>query len=182
MSAATPDATLIDALHRVPELDGIVHDAASDKNWNKLIRPWYDLRSQRARPVPHRRRRNVRCAPTPLAVVVASTAQQVSATVRFGAQHGLAVQARSGGHSYGSFALGGADGALVVDLSPMDQVIVDPVTDPDAVVRAEIGAGTRLGRVSEELFRQGGRAIGLCARCTANRRAHDDHNSTWDVP
>jgi FAD/FMN-containing dehydrogenase len=35
------------------------------------------------------------------------------------------VQARSGGHSYAAFGLGGADGGMVVDLKAFNGVRVD---------------------------------------------------------
>jgi FAD/FMN-containing dehydrogenase len=91
---------------------------------------------------------------------VAQTAKQISAAVTFASKHNLAVQPRSGGHSYASHSLGGTDGALVIDLSLMNDVKVHPEADPEALWRAEIGGGTRLGKITEELYRQGKRAIG----------------------
>jgi glycolate oxidase len=66
-------------------------------------------------------------AGTPLAVVRPTTTEQVQATIRFAAEHGLAVVPRGAGSglSGGSSAL---DGCLVVSLDRMRSVTVDPVT------------------------------------------------------
>lgn len=66
-------------------------------------------------------------AGTPLAVVRPTTTEDVQATIRFAAEHGLAVVPRGAGSglSGGSSAL---DGCLVVSLDRMRSVTVDPVT------------------------------------------------------
>lgn len=66
-------------------------------------------------------------AGTPLAVVRPTTTEQVQATIRFAAEHRLAVVPRGAGSglSGGSSAL---DGCLVVSLDRMRSVTVDPVT------------------------------------------------------
>jgi FAD/FMN-containing dehydrogenase len=53
------------------------------------------------------------------------SAEQVAAAVRFGRDHDLEIQVRSGGHSAAS--LGGVDGGLLIDMSAMRGVTVDPV-------------------------------------------------------
>lgn len=70
----------------------------------------------------------------------------------------MRVSARGGGHSYGSFGLGGEDGHLVIVLDSMDSVTLGE--DGKAVVQP----GARLGHVAYELFNQGHRAIshGTC--------------------
>ena len=59
---------------------------------------------------------NLRLPYRPAAIVLPTIPVQISATIRCAASAGVKVQARSGGHSYGSFGLGGANGAVVVDL------------------------------------------------------------------
>lgn len=102
---------------------------------------------------------NLRCAPKPLAVVYALNAEEVSTVVTIAAKYGISVQPRSGGHSFGSYSLGGKDGALVVDLSKMNTVKVDQST-----WKATIGGGTLLKKVTNELYNQGKRTIahGTC--------------------
>jgi FAD/FMN-containing dehydrogenase len=64
----------------------------------------------------HDRRPEVIARPT--------TANEVATAVRFAREHDLEIQVRSGGHS--ALGLRGADGGLVVDLSSMRGVGVDP--------------------------------------------------------
>lgn len=102
---------------------------------------------------------NLRCRPKPVAVVHAVDPQDVSIAVKIAASFGVPVQPRSGGHSYGSYSLGGNSGALVIDLDQMNKVVVDQKT-----WKATIGGGTRLDKVTKELFAQGKRTIahGTC--------------------
>ncbi|KIJ35610.1 Glucooligosaccharide oxidase [Sphaerobolus stellatus SS14] len=102
---------------------------------------------------------NLRCAPKPLALVYAVDAADVATAVKLAAQYAVPVQPRSGGHSFGSYSLGGKDGALVIDLEKMNKVVVDQKT-----WRATIGGGTRLKEVTSGLFDQGKRTIahGTC--------------------
>ncbi|KIJ35619.1 hypothetical protein M422DRAFT_51466 [Sphaerobolus stellatus SS14] len=62
---------------------------------------------------------NLRCAPSPLALVYAVDAADVAVAVKLAAQHSIPVQPRSGGHSFGSYPLGRKDGALVIYLDKM---------------------------------------------------------------
>jgi FAD/FMN-containing dehydrogenase len=61
----------------------------------------------------------------PLAVVRAATPQDVAATVRFARAHSLPLAVRSGGHSVAQYSV--VDDVIVVDLSDMKQVNIDPV-------------------------------------------------------
>ncbi|KAG8169460.1 hypothetical protein KVR01_000205 [Diaporthe batatas] len=79
---------------------------------------------------------------------------RVPDSVNCGLAVGLKVSARGGGHSYTSLGLGGENDHLVVDLTHMNGISVDPNTHI-----ATVGAGARLGEVARELFENGGRAI-----------------------
>lgn len=97
---------------------------------------------------------NIRIPHTPSILIYAETVQNVQDVVVCGVIAGLKVSARSGGHSYASFGLGGEDGHMIVDLSKFDSIEVDHATNI-----ATVGAGARLGNVASGLYTQGGRAI-----------------------
>ena len=71
----------------------------------------------------------------PLAIVRVKTAEDVAATVLFARERKLPLAVRSGGHSIAHLSV--IDDAVVVDLSTMNRVIVDPVT---RVARVQAGA------------------------------------------
>jgi FAD/FMN-containing dehydrogenase len=60
----------------------------------------------------------------PAVIARPRTADEVATAVRFAREHELEIQVRSGGHS--ALGLRGADGGLVVDMSSMRGVTVDP--------------------------------------------------------
>ena len=60
----------------------------------------------------------------PLAIVRAANAHDVAAAVDFAREHGLPLAVRSGGHSLAHLSV--IDGAVVVDLSGMKGVSIDP--------------------------------------------------------
>lgn len=97
---------------------------------------------------------NIRVPYTPALLVYAKTVQHVQDAVACGVSSGLKVSARSGGHSYASFGLGGEDDHLIVDLTNLDSIEIDPNTNI-----ATVGAGVRLGNLATGLYNQGGRAI-----------------------
>ncbi|PSR97440.1 FAD binding domain-containing protein [Coniella lustricola] len=97
---------------------------------------------------------NIRHPAVPAIIVFAENIQHIQDAVVSGVLAGLKVTARCGGHSYASLGHGGEDNHLVVDITAMNDVSVDPVTHI-----ATVGAGARLGHVASELYRQGGRAI-----------------------
>ncbi|KAH9917720.1 uncharacterized protein B0H18DRAFT_1033526 [Fomitopsis serialis] len=102
---------------------------------------------------------NLRLPFKPAAVAYPSTVEEVANAVKAGALLSIAVTARSGGHSYAAYGLGGADGHLVVDLSRLKDIHVDNSTGI-----AIIGTGNRLGDVAISLFDQAGCALphGTC--------------------
>ena len=71
----------------------------------------------------------------PRAIVRAATAQDVAAAVTFARSHGLPLSVRSGGHSLAQLSV--IDDALMVDLSAMKRVTVDPGT---RTARVQAGA------------------------------------------
>ena len=120
---------------------------------------------------------NLRLHFEPVAVAYPTSTNDVSVLVEAAAILGLAgesrvallkhftdsriciVNARSGGHSYAGYGLGGVNGHLVIDLSKIKDIVVDQETGT-----AVVGAGNRLGDIALGLFDQGGRAIphGTC--------------------
>ncbi|KAH8811103.1 hypothetical protein F5884DRAFT_671455 [Xylogone sp. PMI_703] len=100
----------------------------------------------------------------PAAVTYPRTAEQIAAIVKYGAEAGLKVQARSGGHSYANYCIGGADGAIVVDMKHFQHFSMDEET-----WIATIGAGTLLEDVTNRLYDAGRRAIahGVCPQVGA---------------
>ena len=70
----------------------------------------------------------------PRLIVQAADTDDVLTALRFGRERGLEIAVRGGGHSAPGF--GTADGALVIDLSPMRDVQVDPAK---RTVRAQGG-------------------------------------------
>ncbi|KIK60152.1 hypothetical protein GYMLUDRAFT_97267 [Collybiopsis luxurians FD-317 M1] len=96
---------------------------------------------------------NLRISVEPIAITFPTTVQQISSVVIAGVEQHLRVVARSGGHSYIANSLGGTDGALVVDLSQMKNITVDPHTK-----NAVVETGNRLGDIALAL-NEAGRGI-----------------------
>ncbi|KAI2725943.1 CAZyme family AA7 [Penicillium roqueforti] len=104
-------------------------------------------------------RYNLNIPVTPSALAFPTSSQQVADIVKCAADNGYPVQARSGGHSYGNYGLGGADGAVAIDLKHLQQFSMDKTT-----WQATIGAGSLLSDVTQRLSHAGGRAMshGIC--------------------
>src|SRR5436305_3489552 len=79
----------------------------------------------------------------PAAIVRCAGVADVIAAVKFGRESGLPVAVRSGGHSFPGFSV--ADDALLIDLSPMKGVRVDPERRT-----ARVQAGVLLGELDRE--------------------------------
>ncbi|KAK0712013.1 hypothetical protein B0H67DRAFT_602594 [Lasiosphaeris hirsuta] len=96
---------------------------------------------------------------TPAVVVRPQTAADVSGIIKCATANNVKVQAKSGGHSYANYGVGGEDGAVAIDMVNFQQFSMDKLT-----WQATIGAGTRLGEVTKKLHDAGGRAIahGVC--------------------
>ena len=71
----------------------------------------------------------------PLAIVRAANAEDVAAAVTFARDHALPLAVRSGGHSLAYLSV--IDNALVVDLSGMKRISIDPAA---RIARAQAGA------------------------------------------
>ncbi len=76
----------------------------------------------------------------PAAIVRCMDANDVQHAVEFGRQSNLDIAVRGGGHSFPGFST--CDGGLVIDLSPMKAVVVNPL---DQSARAE--PGVKLGEL-----------------------------------
>jgi len=79
----------------------------------------------------------------PALIAQCSGAADVMHAVRFAAEHQLLTSVRGGGHNIGGFAV--SDGGLMVDLSPMKTVRVDPEAKC-----AHVGPGATLRDVDHE--------------------------------
>ncbi|KAK7443398.1 hypothetical protein CaCOL14_012134 [Colletotrichum acutatum] len=95
----------------------------------------------------------------PIAVTKPSTTEDVAGFVKCAADNNVKVQAKSGGHSYANFGIGGTDGALVIDLANFQNFSMDTNT-----WQATIGGGHKLHDVTEKLHDNGKRAMahGTC--------------------
>jgi hypothetical protein len=91
---------------------------------------------------------NAMVARTPALVLQPVSAADVAAGVRFARDHGLLLGVKGGGHNIAGTAI--AEGGLTLDLSRMQNVIVDP----DAKL-AHVGPGCRLGDVDQATQAQG---------------------------
>ncbi len=90
----------------------------------------------------------------PMAVLSVADAHDVATGLAFAQDHDLRVAIRSGGHSYPGWSAG--DGALVLDVRPLDAVTLDGTT-------ATVGAGAALLPVYDALAGRGrGLAAGSC--------------------
>ncbi len=96
---------------------------------------------------------------TPAAVVRPGSAADVAAFVQCAVANNIGVQAKSGGHSYANFGLGGTSGALAIDMASLNHFSMD-----NATWQATIGPGALLGDVTTQLIDNGDRAFahGVC--------------------
>jgi hypothetical protein len=82
----------------------------------------------------------------PLAIVRAATAQDVAAAVNYARDNGHPIAVRSGGHSLARHSM--ADDAVVIDLSGMKNISIDPATRI-ARVQAGVTSGDLAGPANE---------------------------------
>lgn len=96
-------------------------------NFDRVVAPW-----------------NLRFASQkPAAVARCQSVADVQACLAFAQSEGIPLVARSGGHSYAGFSL---TPGLMIDVSPMNQIALDPATG-----LARLGGGTRNANVYEAL-------------------------------
>ncbi|OBT95974.1 hypothetical protein VE01_06774 [Pseudogymnoascus verrucosus] len=95
----------------------------------------------------------------PAAITYPKTSTQVAAIIKCAVDANVKVQARSGGHSYGNYSLGGVNGAVVIDLRHFQQFSMDHTT-----WQATVGPGTLLGDLTKRMHEAGNRAMahGIC--------------------
>lgn len=109
----------------------------SDSDYAELIEPY-----------------NLALPYSPVVVVLAETQQNVQDAVLCAAENGIKVQAKSGGHSYASFNLGGKDGSMMISLEAFQEIELDAST---GIVK--VGGGVRIGNLADGIFNQGQRAV-----------------------
>lgn len=97
---------------------------------------------------------NRRFSYTPVAIATPLTSTDVANSVSCARLNGVKVQARSGGHAYAAYSLGGKNGSLVIDLRNFKSVDLD-----EATAIATVGAGLTLGELGPRLYEQGKRAV-----------------------
>ncbi|OAQ98680.1 hypothetical protein LLEC1_07369 [Akanthomyces lecanii] len=95
----------------------------------------------------------------PIAVFRPDNAADVAAAVKCAGQSSVHVQAKSGGHSYANFGLGGGDGGLMIDLQHLNKFSMNNET-----WQATFGSGFLLGDLDKQLHANGNRAMahGTC--------------------
>ncbi|KAI1331493.1 Glucooligosaccharide oxidase [Xylariaceae sp. FL0255] len=91
---------------------------------------------------------NARVPVKPKIVMLPKSVDEVSKSVVCASEYGMKVQARCGGHSYASHSNGGADGAAVIDLRLLQDVVLS-----DDIVR--VGGGVRLGKLAQSIYEKG---------------------------
>ncbi|KAK3366153.1 hypothetical protein B0T24DRAFT_414925 [Lasiosphaeria ovina] len=131
-----------DALADCLSKSGVPTDALGTDDWKLDVAPY-----------------NLRLNFTPVGIAVPTTPKHVQDAVACAAKLGVKANAKCGGHSYGSFGLGGEDGHLTIEMDRMNKVVLDNTTGI-----ATIEGGSRLGHVAWELYNQGNRAFshGTC--------------------
>jgi FAD binding domain len=116
LTSATPSQTLNDCL----DAKNVPIKLISSSDWSTYVATY-----------------NTRLPYTPAVVVLPLTTKNVADAVTCGAQAGVKIQAKSGGHSYASFSTGGQDGSMVIDMRNFQTISVD------ANDIATVGAGVR---------------------------------------
>ncbi|KAJ5050874.1 uncharacterized protein L3040_002742 [Drepanopeziza brunnea f. sp. 'multigermtubi'] len=84
---------------------------ADSADWAEDISPW-----------------QLRIRPTPAGVIKPTSVDQIAAALRCAAAAGVPVAAKNGGHSYGSYGVGGNDGALVIYMDAFQSTSFDAAT------------------------------------------------------
>lgn len=85
---------------------------------------------------------NCRMIYYPLAIIYVNNTKDIQEVVNCGNLLNITVVARSGGHSFEDYSLGGRDGVLVVDLKNFNKITIDSTAHT-----AVVGVGNRVGPV-----------------------------------
>ncbi|GBC07798.1 hypothetical protein RclHR1_00770011 [Rhizophagus clarus] len=93
---------------------------------------------------------NTRVHYTPSVLIYAIDNEDVKKAVNCAVESNTDIIARSGGHSYENYGLGGRDGVMVLDVTFIDEIIIDSKRRT-----AKIGAGNRLGVIYYKLSQAG---------------------------
>src|SRR5256885_9266775 len=121
------------------DLDVAALGALADGFRGELLGPEHGLYDE------HRRVWNASISRFPALIARCATVADVIGAVRFAHRTGLEVAVRGGGHSFPGLST--CDGGVVIDLSPMKGIRVDPdaraVRAQAAVLLAELDAGTQ---------------------------------------
>ncbi|KAL2860995.1 uncharacterized protein BJX67DRAFT_375679 [Aspergillus lucknowensis] len=102
---------------------------------------------------------NLNLPVTPVAVTDPQSADEIAAVVKCASDYDYKVQARSGGHSFANYGLGGQNRDIVVNMKHFSQFSMD-----ESTFIATIGPGITLGDLDLELYNAGNRAMahGIC--------------------
>jgi hypothetical protein len=141
-ASATPSASGSATALQCLSSKNVPYKMTSDAGYSDLIEPY-----------------NTRLPFTPAVVVLPTTNQHVQDAVVCAAQYGLKVQAKSGGHSYASFSLGGKDGSMNINLQSLQTIKLDSSSGI-----ATVGGGVRLGNLADGIWNQGKASVshGTC--------------------
>jgi FAD/FMN-containing dehydrogenase len=96
---------------------------------------------------------NVRFDRRPDVIVRCRCAEDVQAAVSAARSHGMRLSVKGGGHAYAANTVG--EGGLLIDLSPMKEIEIDPEART-----ARVGPGTRWGEVAAATEGHGLAAVG----------------------
>ncbi|KAI1207459.1 putative glucooligosaccharide oxidase [Annulohypoxylon truncatum] len=107
---------------------GVPFKSAFDPDWAEYSTPY-----------------NIRLPFTPAVIVIPQALWQIESALACAREHGLKVQARSGGHSYASHSIGGVDGAMVMDMRRFQY----KDTGGDPVV---VDTGVRIGNIAKAIY------------------------------
>ncbi|RIA97770.1 Glucooligosaccharide oxidase [Glomus cerebriforme] len=93
---------------------------------------------------------NIYVSYTPSVLVYAANNNDVQTSVNCAVKLKMGITARSGGHSYENYGLGGRNNVMVVDLTNINEITIDSKSQT-----AKIGAGNKLGVIYDKLSQAG---------------------------
>lgn len=96
----------------------------------------------------------------PDVIVQAATEQDAVRAVRLARDEGLRIGVRSGGHSWAGNHV--RDGGMLLDVSRLDEVTVDPASSRATVGPGRAGTSLLEALAEQDLFFPGGHCVGVC--------------------